>query len=163
VELLCTIPGVGPKTVQVLIAEIGLDMGVFPTSAHLASWAGVCPGNNESGGKRRSGRTRPGCKWLKQALTEAAWGAARSKGTYLAAHHAQIRGRAGRYKALGTTRHDIIVAYWHIVHDLVPYRELGADWIVRRYSPERRAQQLITQLEELGLTVTTTPAEPTDA
>lgn len=159
VELLCTVPGVGAKTVQVLIAEIGLDMEIFPTSGHLASWAGICPGNNESGGKRRSGRTRPGCKWLKQALTEAAWGAARSKGTYLAAHHAQIRGRSGRFKALGATRHDIIVAYWHIVRDRVPYRELGADWIVRRYSPERRAQRLIAQLEELGLSVVALPAD----
>lgn len=163
VELLCTIPGVGPKTVQVLIAEIGLDMEIFPTSRHLASWAGICPGNNESGGKRRSGRTRPGCKWLKLALTEAAWGAARTKGTYLSAHHAQIRGRSGRFKALGATRHDIIVAYWHIVHDRVPYRELGADWSVRRYSPERRAQRLISQLEELGLSVTTQPADATEA
>ncbi|MGW7674664.1 transposase [Streptomyces sp. NPDC054775] len=79
-ELLCTIPGVGPKTVQVLVAEIGLDMSIFPTSGHLASWAGVCPGNKASGGKRRSGRTRPGSRWLKQALTEAAWGAARARG-----------------------------------------------------------------------------------
>ncbi|MFD7057639.1 IS110 family transposase [Streptomyces mirabilis] len=157
-ELLCTIPGVGPKTVQVLVAEIGLDMSVFPSSGHLASWAGICPGNNASGGKRRSGRTRPGSRWLKQALTEAAWGAARAKGTYLAAHHAQIRGRAGRYKAIGATRHDIIVAYWHIAHDRVPFRELGADWVSRRYSPEHRARRLITQLEELGLSVTTKPA-----
>ncbi|MGW5480660.1 transposase [Streptomyces sp. NPDC004008] len=96
---------------------------------------------------------------LKQALTEAAWGAARAKGTYLAAHHAQIRGRAGRYKAIGATRHDIIVAYWHIAHDRVPFRELGADWVSRRYSPEHRARRLIAQLEELGLSVTTKPAE----
>ncbi|MBA2947235.1 IS110 family transposase [Streptomyces sp. PSKA28] len=158
-DLLCTIPGVGPKTVQVLVAEIGLDMSIFPSSGHLASWAGICPGNNASGGKRRSGRTRPGSRWLKQALTEAAWGAARAKGTYLAAHHAQIRGRAGRYKAIGATRHDIIVAYWHIAHDRVPFRELGADWVSRRYSPEHRARRLIAQLEELGLSVTTKPAE----
>ncbi|MFF7191666.1 IS110 family transposase [Streptomyces sp. NPDC008222] len=158
-DLLCTIPGVGPKTVQALVAEIGLGMSVFPSSGHLASWAGICPGNNASGGKRRSGRTRPGSRWLKQALTEAAWGAARAKGTYLAAHHAQIRGRAGRYKAIGATRHDIIVAYWHIAHDRVPFRELGADWVSRRYSPEHRARRLIAQLEELGLSVTTKPAE----
>ncbi|MDX3762048.1 IS110 family transposase [Streptomyces sp. AK02-04a] len=158
-DLLCTIPGVRPKTVQVLVAEIGLDMSIFPSSGHLASWAGICPGNNASGGKRRSGRTRPGSRWLKQALTEAAWGAARAKGTYLAAHHAQIRGRAGRYKAIGATRHDIIVAYWHIAHDRVPFRELGADWVSRRYSPEHRARRLIAQLEELGLSVTTEPAE----
>jgi transposase len=157
VELIRTIPGVGPKNVQVLIAEIGLDMEVFHTSAHLASWAGICPGNNASGGKRRSGHTRPGSRWLKQALTEAAWGAARTRGTYLAAHHAQIKGRAGRFKAIGATRHDIIVAYWHIVHDRVPYRELGSDWIARRYSPERRAQRLISQLEDLGVSVTVVP------
>ncbi|MCQ8834871.1 IS110 family transposase [Streptomyces malaysiensis] len=158
VELICTIPGVGPKNVQVLIAEIGLDMDIFPTAGHLASWAGICPGNNASGGKRRPGRTRPGSRWLKQALTEAAWGAARTKGTYLAAHHAQIKGRAGRFKAIGATRHDIIIAYWHIVHDHVPYRDLGADWAHRRFSPEHRARRLIAQLEDLGLRVTTEPA-----
>jgi transposase len=156
--LVCTIPGVGGKVAQSLAAEIGFDMSIFPTAGHLASWAGICPGNNSSGGKQRSGRTRPGCKWLKTALTEAAWGAARSKGTYLAAHHAQIKGRSGRYIALGATRHDIIVAYWHILTDQVPYRELGADWIARCYSPERRARRLIAQLEELGLEVSTAPA-----
>ena len=126
-ELVQSIPGVGPKVAQVMIAEIGLDMSVFPTSAHLASWAGVCPGNHASGGKRKGGRSRPGPKWLKLALTEAAWGAVKSKGTYLSAHHMQIKGRAGGYKALGATRHDIVVAYWHVVHDQVgaPHLALG--------------------------------------
>ena len=94
VELLCTIPGVALRTAQVLIAECGLDMSRFPTAAHLVSWAGICPGHNESAGRRRSGRTRPGPKWLTEALTEAAKAAARTKGTYLAAHHAQLRGAA---------------------------------------------------------------------
>ena len=87
-------------------------MTVFPTAGHLASWAGICPGNNSSGGKRRPGRTRHGSMWLRIALTEAAQVAARGKGTYLAAHHAQIRGRRGTQKAIGATRHDILIVAW---------------------------------------------------
>jgi transposase len=153
-ELVQTIPGVAARTAQVMIAEIGLDMSVFPSSSHLASWAGVCPGNYASGGKRKGGRSRHGSKWLKLALTEAAWGAVKTRDTYLHAHHMQIKGRAGGFKALGTTRHDIVVAYWHIVHDHVPYRDLGADWASRRFSPEHRAKRLTAQLESLGYHVT---------
>ncbi|MGW1047373.1 IS110 family transposase [Streptomyces sp. NPDC002547] len=153
-ELIQTIPGVGLKVAQMLVAEIGLDMSVFPTSTHLASWAGVCPGNHASGGKRRGGRSRPGPKWLKAALTEAAWGAVKAKGSYLSAHHMQIKGRAGGFKAIGATRHDIVVAYWHIVHDRVPYRDLGPDWAARRFSPAQRAKRLTAQLEALGYDVT---------
>jgi transposase len=153
VELLCTIPGVAVRTAQVLIAECGLDMARFPTVGHLTSWAGVCPGHHESAGRRRSGRTRPGPRWLTEALTEAAKAAARTKGTYLAAHHAQLRGRRGEAKAIGATRHDILVAYYHIVRDRVPFRELGPDWLARRYSPEHRKQRLVRQLEALGYSV----------
>lgn len=154
VELLCTIPGVALRTAQVLIAECGLDMRRFSTAAHLVSWAGICPGHNESAGRRRSGRTRPGPRWLTEALTEAAKAAARTKGTYLAAHHAQLRGRRGEPKAIGATRHDILIAYYYIVRDQVPFRELGPDWLRRRYSPEHRARRLQTQLEALGYKVT---------
>jgi transposase len=154
VKLLCTIPGVALRTAQVLIAECGLDMSQFPTAGHLASWAGICPGHHESAGRRRSGRTRPGPMWLTEALTESAKAAARTKGTYLAAHHAQLRGRRGEAKAVGATRHDILVAYYYIVCDLVPFRELGPDWLRRRYSPEHRARRLQAQLEALGYTVT---------
>jgi transposase len=159
VELLCTIPGVAVRTAQVLIAECGLDMTRFPTVAHLASWAGICPGHHESAGRRRSGRTRPGPRWLTEALTEAAKAAARTKGTYLAAHHAQIRGRRGEAKAIGATRHDILVAYYHIVRDQVPFRELGPDWHKKRYSVEHRARRLQRQLEALGYGVTVEQAE----
>ena len=162
VELLCTIPGVALRTAQVLIAECGLDMSRFPTAAHLASWAGICPGHNESAGRRRSGRTRPGPKWLTEALTESAKSAARTKGTYFAAHFAQLRGRRGEPKAIGATRHDILIAYYYIVRDQVPFRELGPDWLRRRYSPEHRARRLQQQLEALGYKVTldqTSPAE----
>src|SRR3954452_3479064 len=110
-----TIPGVGRKTAIGLLAEIGADMSVFPTPAHLASWAGICPGNNASGGKPRPTRTRHGSPWLKTALTEAAQAAARTRATYRPAH-AAIRGRRGTYKAIGAPRHDLLIAYWHIVH-----------------------------------------------
>lgn len=148
-----TVPGVARKTAICLLAEIGADMSVFATAAHLASWAGICPGNNASGGKRKSGRTRHGSIWLKTALTEAAQAAARTKGTYLAAHHASIRGRRGTFKAIGTTRHDLLIAYWHIVHDGVDYQELGADWAMRRHSREHQTRRLVRQLEALGLHV----------
>ena len=158
IERLSTIPGVARKSAIALIAEIGVDMSVFPTAAHLASWAGICPGNNASGGKRRAGRTRHGSVSLKTVLTEAAQAAARTKGTYLAAHHATVRGRRGRFKAIGATRHDLLIAYWHVVHDEVTYRELGADWAVRRNSPEHQLNRLIRQIERLGKTVTITDA-----
>jgi transposase len=157
-QRLQTIPGVARKTAVSLLAEIGADMSVFPTAAHLASWAGICPGNNASGGKRKSGRTRHGSVWLKTALTEAAQAAARTKGTYLAAHHASIRGRRGTFKAIGATRHDLLIAYWHIVHDAVDYRELGADWAMRRHSREHQTRRLVRQLEALGLRVQLTDA-----
>jgi transposase len=154
VELLCTIPGVQTHAAQVLIAECGLDMTCFPTVSHFASWAGACPGHHESAGRRRSGQTRPGPRWLTDALTEAAKAAARTKGTYLAAHFAQLRGRRGEPKAIGAIRHDILVAYYHIVRDQVPFRELGPDWQRKRYSVEHRARRLQRQLEALGYKVT---------
>jgi transposase len=165
VELLCTIPGVQTHAAQVLIAECGLDMTVFPTVRHFASWAGACPGHHESAGRRKSGHTRPGPRWLTDALTECARAAARTKGTYLAAHFAQLRGRRGEAKAIGATRHDILVAYYHIVCDQVPFRELGPDWQRKRYSVEHRAHRLQRQLEALGYNVTleTTEQAPNPA
>src|SRR4051794_23888349 len=153
-----TIPGVGRKTAIGLLAEIGPDMSVFPSPAHLASWAGICPGNNASGGKSRPARTRHGSVWLKTALTEAAQAAARTKGTYLAAHHAAIRGRRGTFKAIGASRHDLLIAYWHIVHDRVDYRELGADWARRRPPQDHQPRRLVRQLEALGHHVQLTDA-----
>jgi transposase len=154
VKLLCTIPGVGRYIAEVLIAECGLDMTVFPTGQHLASWAGICPGTNQSAGKRGSGKTRHGDHWLRTALSEAARAAARTKGTYLASHYWQIRGRRGDAKAIGATRHDILIAYYHIARDRVPFRELGPDWLARRHSLEHRTRRLVHQLEALGHTVT---------
>lgn len=157
IELVDTIPGVGLRTAEALAAECGIDMDRFPTAGHLASWAGICPGNNSSGGKRRSGHTRPGSRWLRQALTEAAWAVARSKGSYFASHHHQIAGRRGKTKALGATRHDILVAYYHVVRDRVPFEDLGVDWLARRYSVEHRTARLVRQLEALGHQVNLQP------
>jgi transposase len=158
VALVATIPGVSPRGAQVLLAECGLDMTRFPSAAHLASWAGICPGNDESAGKTRSGRTRKGTRWLRTELTAAARAAARTKGTYLAAHHAQIRARRGYPKAVGATRHDILVAFYFIARDRVPYHDLGPDWQDQRNARDHRTRRLVRQLEQLGHKVTLDPA-----
>jgi len=158
IELLCTIPGVGVRIAEILIAECGVDMSVFPTVAHLASWAAICPGTNQSGRKRGSGKTRNGDTWLCTALTQAAHAAVHTKDTYLASHYWQLRGRRGDAKAIGAIRHDILTAYYHIVRDRVAYRELGPDWLTRRHSPEHRTRRLVKQLEALGHHVTLQPA-----
>jgi len=131
VELLDTIPGVDRKTAEVLIAEIGANMDQFPTHRHLASWAGMCPGNEESAGKRRSSKTRKGSKWLRSALTEAARAAARSKGTYLAVHYTRLKGRRGPKKAAVAVGHSILVICYHVLERQVPYEELGEDYFDR--------------------------------
>lgn len=158
VERVASIPGVSPRGAQVLLAECGTEMERFPSAAHLASWAGICPGNDESAGKTRSGKTRKGSKWLRTELTSAARAASRTKGTYLAAHHAQIKARRGYPKAIGATRHDILVAFYFIVHDGVPFKELGPDWHEQRNSVEHRTRRLVKQLESLGHNVTLDPA-----
>ena len=154
IERLSTIPGVKRHIAEVLIAECGVDMSVFGSAQRLVSWAAICPGTNQSGHRRRSGKTRRGNPWLRTALTQAARAAARSKNTYLASHYWQIRGRRGEAKAIGATRHDILIAYYHIVHERVPFRELGPDWLARRHSPEHRTRRLVKQLEALGHNVT---------
>lgn len=159
VELLCTIPGVAQRTAEVIIAEIGVDMTRFATSGHLASWAGACPGNNESAGRRKTGKTRKGDPWLRKALTESAKAAARGNDTYLAAQYHRLRGRKGPGKATGAVRHSILVAAWHILSHDVPYADLGGDYFDRRRDPERETRALVRKLERLGHTVTLTQAD----
>jgi transposase len=149
VELLCTIPGVQRRTAEVIIAEIGVDMSVFPTDKHLASWAGMCPGNDQSAGKRRSGKTRKGSKWLDWALEEAAMAAIRTKDVYLAAQYARLRPRRGHKKALGAVKHSILIACWHMLSTGELYVDLGGDYF-RKRDPERITKRLIAQLESLG-------------
>ena len=115
VELLCTIPGVQQRTAEVIVAEIGVDMSRFPSDRHLACWAGQCPGNDRSAGKRRSGKTRHGSKWLDTALTEAAMAATRTNDVYLAAQYQRLRPRRGHGRALGAVKHSIITACWHML------------------------------------------------
>jgi transposase len=153
VELLCTIPGVQRRTAEVIIAEIGVDMSVFPTAKELASWAGQCPGNDQSAGRRRSGRTRKGSKWLDWALEEAALAATRTNDVYLQAQYQRLRPRRGHKKALGAVKHSIICACWHMLSTGELYNDLGGDYF-RQRDPRRTTKRLIAQLEALGHTVT---------
>ncbi len=152
-----TIPGVNQRIAQIIIAEIGTDMGRFPSAKHLASWAGICPGNHESAGKRGSGKTRKGSRWLRQALTEAAHGAAHTKKTYLAALYHRIAARRGRKKAVIAVAHAILVIVYHLLTRHEPYRELGANYFDERerQDVERR---LVRRLQGLGYDVMLQPS-----
>jgi transposase len=153
VELLCTIPGVQQRTAEVIVAEIGVDMSQFPSERHLASWAGLCPGNDRSAGKRRSGATRHGSKWLDSALTEAAIAATRKNDSYLAAQYQRLRPRRGHGRALGAVKHSIITSCWHMLTTGELYNDLGPDHFTRR-DPDRATRRLVNQLERLGHHVT---------
>ena len=155
--LLMTIPGVSRRTAEVILAEIGPDMSRFPTAAHLASWAGVCPGNNESAGKHGSGRTRKGSKWLRVALVEAAHAAARTKNSYQAAQYDRLRGRRGPKKAALAVAHSILVIAWHLLSRGEPYTDLGADYFVKRQAHQAYRDRLVRQLERMGHKVTLEP------
>jgi transposase len=158
IELLITIPGVDRTTAQELIAELGVDMDRFGAAAQLASWAGMCPGHHESAGKSRSGKARPGPKWLQRTLTESAKAAGRSKGTYLGALYSRLRGRRGPAKATKAVGHSILIAVFHMLRDGVPYEELGPDWF-RRLRPEQHARRLVNQLQALGYHVELTTTD----
>jgi transposase len=155
-ELLMTIPGVKQRAAEVLIAEIGVDMSVFRTPKHLASWAKVSPGNDQSAGKRRSGKTGKGNKWLRATLNESANAAARTKDTYLAAQYQRLRGRRGHSKAVTAVGHSILTAAWHMLQTGELFRDLGGDYFIRQ-NPDRLTKRLIRQLEALGHQVTLTP------
>ena len=157
VDLAATMTGVARRTAEVMVAEIGTDMRVFPTAGHLAAWAGRCPGNDQSAGKRRSGRTRNGSKWLGIALEEAALAAIRSKGSYLAAQYQRLKPRIGHGRALGAVKHSMLIAYWHMFTTGETYRDLGGDYFQRR-DPARHTKRLVAKLQALGHHVTLQPA-----
>jgi transposase len=158
IELLQTIPGVGEKVAQVIIAETGGDMSRFPTAGHLASWAGLAPAQHESAGRRTPVGTGHGNRWLCAMLVEAAGSVGRMHGrNYLAAQHARLMRRRGRGRAQVAVAHSILVsAYWMLKSDQ-PYHDLGADWHERR-NDEAHTRRLVAQLEKLGHTVTFNPA-----
>jgi transposase len=149
VARLQTIPGINRQAAETLIAEIGVDMQRFPTAAHLASWAGICPGNHESAGKRLRGTTRPGNRWLKTLLVECGWEAGRTRQTYLGAQYARVSHRRGRKKAAMAVGHSILVAAYHILRDGQTFRDLGADHF-DRLARERLTRHYIHRLEQLG-------------
>jgi transposase len=157
-ERLTTIPGVDRRTAEVLIAEIGTDMTRFPTADHLASWAGMSPGNNQSAGKRRGGRTTPGDRWLRQALTQAAWAASHTKGTYLSAQYHRLAARRGKKRAVVALGHTLLTIVYYVLKRQTTYVELGADFL-DRLDPDRLTRQLVKRLEKLGHKVKLEPRE----
>jgi len=159
VERLQTIPGVGRRTAEVLVAEIGIELTRFPSAGHLASWAGLCPGNDESAGKRRSGRTRKGSPWLRTALVEAAQAAARTKETYLAAQYRRLAARRGAKRAAVAVAHSLLVMVYALLTQHATYHELGGQYFDER---DRQAVQrrLVHRLEALGYAVSLQPTTP---
>jgi transposase len=160
-DLLITIPGTGPLPAAAVTSEIGADVrGYFPDAAHLASWAGLCPGNHESAGKRSSGKRRKGNQHLQPVLVECAWAAVRHEGYLKSLYHRHVmkwggyRSSIAKSKAIIVVAHAILVIIWHVLATGTPYDELGADYLTRRLDPERETARLIARLEALGKRVT---------
>ena len=159
VGLLATIAGVGELTAQVVLSEIGLDMSRFPSAQHLISWAGLCPRQDESAGKRRSTRLKKRAPWLKTALVQAAWAAVRKKHSYLSAQFQRLRARRGPRKAICAVAASILTAAYHMLNDGTVYADLGPDHF-RKTQPMTRAKALARQIERLGFTCSISPVEP---
>jgi transposase len=151
--LLTTIPGVKRHTAEVLLAEVGPTVDPFPTAGQFASWAGLCPGNNESAGKRRTGRTRRGNRWLRQAVVQAGWAASHTKNTYLGARFRRVARRRGAKRALLAVGHTLLVVVYQVLKRREAYRDLGPDYY-DHHQPERLTRHLVRRLEQLGHKVT---------
>lgn len=154
VKRLDEVPGFDVRTGQNVIAEIGTDMSRFPSPRHLASWAGLCPGNDESAGKRRSGRTRKANRWLKGALTQAAWGASRTRRSYYSARHRRLTIRRGVKRATVAVAHSLLVTTHCLLSDLArPYADLGAGYFEKPQNPQQQADRMVRKLRNLGYVV----------
>jgi transposase len=157
-ERLDAIPGVNRRTIENVVAEIGSNMGQFPDAEHLSSWAGICPSNDESAGKRKRNRTTKGNRWLRRGLAEAAWAASRTKGSYLGAQYRRLAGRRGKKRALIAVAHSLLVIFYHMLKEPVEYEDLGADYFDQQ-NPERLRRYLVKRLEGLGYVVNLSPQE----
>jgi transposase len=152
-----TIPGVKRRLAEVILAEIGTDMRRFPSAQHLASWAGMCPGNHESGGKRLSGKTRKGSQWLRTALVEAAHAASHCKNAYLSAQYHRLAFRRGKKRAAVALAHTLLIIVYHLLAKAEKYQDLGGTYF-DELDREKKEQRLVRQLEKLGFEVSLTPA-----
>jgi transposase len=150
------VPGIDHRAAHSILAEIGADMSRFPSSEHLCSWAGMCPGNHESAGKRKKGTTRPGNRWLRATLTQCAWAASHTKGTYLSSQYRRLASRRGRKKALIAVGRSILTMIYEMLAHQMPYAELGGDWFTQQ-QPLRLQRHLVKRLEALGFEVTLQP------
>jgi transposase len=150
------LPGVNQTTIEDVLAEIGTDMAAFPDEHHLCSWCGMCPGNEESAGKRLRSRTRQGNRWLRRALAEAAWAASHVKDSYLSAQYRRLAGRRGKKRALVAVGHSLLVIIYHVLKNNVEYQDLGPDYF-ERLEPERLRRHLVRRLQGLGYDVTLAP------
>jgi transposase len=156
-SLLRSIPGVNQLAAAAILAEIGVDMTRFPSARHLASWAGICPGNKQSGGKRLAAGITEGDRWLRGTLGEVAWVIVHTKDNYLVAQYQRLVRRRGKYKAIVAVMHSVLVVVYHVLRDQQPYRDLGADYF-DRLDTARIQRHHVRRLEQLGYTVTLTPA-----
>jgi transposase len=147
------VPGLGQTSLEGIVAEIGTDMAVWGSAARLAAWCGVAPGNNESAGKRRSGKARAGNKWVRTLLIQAAWGAVRTKGSYFGVQYRRLAARRGSKRAIVAVAHSLVVVIYHMLERGSEYAELGSEYFERR-RPAATAQRLARQIEQLGYKVT---------
>jgi transposase len=151
-ERLDRIHGINRTTIENVLAEIGVDMSVFPDEHHMVSWCGMCPGNEESAGRRFRSRTRKGNRWLRRALSEAAWAASHTKDSYLSAQYRRLAPRRGKKRALIAVGHSLLVIIYHVLKHKVEYKDLGSDYF-DRLEPERLRRYLVKRLERLGYDV----------